>query len=121
MEGKNEWIPAKLMDEKLFVLRDNKWIHETELMGEKVSEKEFIVRLSQKFPPSDFNDQYSNVLIQWFEWILRVSNVKIQQALNIGEKSLPGTRNKLDGYCEEPTQRTNTMVGCSMLSGMFLT
>ena len=35
LEGKNEWIAAKLMDEKLYVLRDNKWIHETELMGEK--------------------------------------------------------------------------------------
>ena len=34
----------------------------------------------------------------------RVSNVEIQHALNIGEKSLPGTSYKLDGYCEE----TNT-------------
>ena len=34
----------------------------------------------------------------------RVSNFEIQHALNIGEKSLLGTRYKLDGYCEE----TNT-------------
>ena len=50
LEGKNEWIPAKLMDEKLYVLRDNKWIHETELMGEKVR-KNLYVRLSQKSLP----------------------------------------------------------------------
>lgn len=30
--------------------------------------------------------------------------IEIQHALNKGEKSLPGTRYKLDGYCEE----TNT-------------
>ena len=34
----------------------------------------------------------------------RVSNVEIQHALNIGEKSFPGTHYKLNGYCEE----TNT-------------
>ena len=104
LEGKNEWIPTKLMDEILYVLRDNKWIHETELMGEKVSEKEFVRTLIAKIPPSGYNDQYSKVSIQWLEWMARVSNIEIQHALNIGEKSLPGTRYKLDGYCVE----TNT-------------
>ena len=61
LEGKNEWIPARLMDEKLYVLRDNKWIHETELMGEKVSEKEFIHTPIAKIPPSGYSDQYSKV------------------------------------------------------------
>ena len=104
LEGKNEWIHAKLMDEILYVLRDNKWIHETELMGEKVSEKEFICTPITKLPPSGYNDQYSKVSIQWLEWMAHVSNIEIQHALNIGEKFLPGTRYKLHGYCEE----TNT-------------
>ena len=101
LEGENEWIPAKLMGEKLYILRDNKWIHETELMGEKVSEKEFVRTPITKIPPSGYNDQYSEASIQWLEWMARVSNVKIQHALNIGEKSFPGTHYKLDGYCEE--------------------
>ena len=61
LEGKHEWIPAKLMDEKLYVLQNNKLIHETELMGEKVSEKEFVRPLIAKIPPSGYNDQYSKV------------------------------------------------------------
>ena len=56
LECKNEWIPAKVMDKKLYVLRDNKWIHETELMSEKVSETEFIRTAIAKIPSSGYSD-----------------------------------------------------------------
>ena len=58
-----------------------------------------------KIPPSGYNDQYSKALIQWLEWRACFDNVTIQHALNVGEKSIPGTRYKLDSYCEE----TNTV------------
>ncbi len=38
------------------------------------------------------------------EWIASQQGVNIRHALNSGEKSLPGTRYKLDGFCQE----TNT-------------
>ena len=40
-----------------------------------------------------------------------VSSVEIQYNLNIGEKSLPDTSYKLDGYCEE-TNTTYEFHGC---------
>ena len=83
----------------------NKWIHETDLVGVKVSEKKFVRTPIAKLPPSGYNEQYSKASIQWLEWRARVDNVTIQHALNVGEKSIPGTCYKLDGYCEE----TNTV------------
>ncbi len=104
LEGENEWILAKVVDGKLYVLRENEWIHETKLPGEKVREKKFVRSPIARIPPSGYNDQYSKVSIEWLEWTARVKHINIQHALNGGEKCLPGTRYKLDGYCEE----TNT-------------
>jgi G:T-mismatch repair DNA endonuclease (very short patch repair protein) len=104
LEGDTDWIPAKVLDGKLSVKRGNEWIRETDLRNEKVKEREFVSSPIAKVPPSGYNDQYSEASIQWLEWMACKKNVKIQHALNIGEKSLPGTRYKLDGYCEE----TNT-------------
>ena len=87
------------------MLWQKEWIHETDLRGETVSEKKFVCTPIAKIPPSGYNDQYSKALIQWLEWRARVGNVTIQHALYVGEKSIPGTRHKLDGYCEE----TNTV------------
>ena len=84
LEGKNEWIPANVMDKKFYVLRDNKWIHETALMGKRVSEKEFVRTPIAKIPPSGYNDQYSKTSIQWLEWMERFSNVGIKHVWNIG-------------------------------------
>ena len=105
LEGRHTWIPAKMIDQKLYVLWQKEWIHETDLVGIKVSEKKFVRTPIAKIPPSGYNDQYSKASIQWLEWRARVDNVTIQHALNVGEKSIPGTRYKLDGYCEE----TNTV------------
>ena len=33
LDGRRSWIPAKLIDQKIFVLWQNKWIHETDLWG----------------------------------------------------------------------------------------
>ncbi|XP_060564754.1 uncharacterized protein LOC132723964 [Ruditapes philippinarum] len=104
LEGRDDWIPSKLIDGKLYVLRENEWILKTKLTGEKVSETEFVRTPIAKIPPNGYNDQYSEASIQWLEWVAYTKNVKIQHALNKGEKSLLGTRYKLDGYCEE----TNT-------------
>ena len=87
------------------MLTQNEWIHETDLVGVNVSEKKFVRIPIAKIPPSGYNDQYSKASIQWLEWRARVDNVTIQHALNVEETSIPGTRYKLDGDCEE----TNTV------------
>ena len=115
LDGRQSWIPAKLIDQKLYVLWQNKWIHETDLRSETVSEKKFVPTPIAKIPPSGYNDQYSKASIQWLEWRARVDNATIQHALNVGEKSLPGTRYKLD-CVRKQTLFTSTMVVCSMVA-----
>ena len=51
LEGRHSWIPAKLTDQKFYILWENKWIHETELVDEKVSVKELVRTLWQKSLP----------------------------------------------------------------------
>ena len=41
LEGEHSWIPAKLIDQKPFVLWANEWIHEPQLIDKKVSKKAF--------------------------------------------------------------------------------
>ena len=48
LEGRQAWIPSKMIDQKLYILWQNQWILEAQLKSETVSEKEFVVRLSQK-------------------------------------------------------------------------
>ena len=114
LEGRHSWIPAKLTDQKFYILWENEWIHETELVDEKVSVKEFVCTPIAKIPPSGYNDQYSKASIQWLEWMTRVNNITIQHALNTGEKSIPGTRYKFDGYSKETNTALNTMVASHM-------
>ena len=55
-----------------------------------------------KIPPGGYKtDQYSKSSIQWLEWVSHRQGVRIQHALNGGEKSLAGSRYKSDGYCQE--------------------
>ena len=48
---------------------------------------------------------YSMKAIQWLESIMEEQNIFIQHAGNIGEYKIPGTRYRVDGYCQE----TNTV------------
>ena len=84
------------------VLRGDRWVTEDEVVLEK---KEFVCSPIAKIPPGGYKmDQYSKSSIQYLEWVSRRDSVEIQHALNGGEVRLPGTRYKLDGYCQE----TNT-------------
>ena len=49
--------------------------------------------------------QYSYKCIQWLESIIESDNIHIQHAMNGGEYTIPGTRYRADGYCQE----TNTI------------
>jgi hypothetical protein len=49
--------------------------------------------------------QYSRMAIEWLTYISQTTGEYIQHAENTGEYILPGTRNKVDGYCE----KTNTV------------
>ena len=105
LKGNDQWVPAKVIDEKLYIQKGNQWVHESKLKREKVCKKEFVSSPIAKIPPSGYSDQYSKASIQWLEWRAKLDNVHIQHALNEGEKTIPGTRYKLDGYCRE----TNTV------------
>ena len=97
LDGRQAWIPAKIIDQKLNILWQNQLIIESQLKNESVSEKEFVCTPITKIPPSGYNDQYSKVSIQWLEWMASVNQCTIQHTLNVGEKSIPGTRHKLVG------------------------
>ena len=103
-ENEDEWTPAKKVDEITYILQDGEWMSQVDIKNKTIKEKEFVKTAIAKIPPSGYRDQYSKTSIQWLEWIAKQQNVNIQHALNIGEKHLPGTRYKLDGYCQE----TNT-------------
>ncbi len=49
--------------------------------------------------------QYSYSCINWLETIMEQEQIPIQHALNGGEYQIPGTKYKVDGYCQE----TNTI------------
>ena len=84
------------------VLRGDQWVSEAEVV---IGEKEFVRSPIAKIPPGGYKiDQYSKSSIQYLEWVSRQEGVEIQHALNGGEVGLPGTRYKLDGFCQE----TNT-------------
>ena len=102
LAGESGWVPAKYMDGRMKVLRGDGWVMEDEVVLEK---KEFVRSPIAKIPPGGYKmDQCSKSSIQYLEWVSRRDGVKIQHALNGGEVRLPGTRYKLDGYCQE----TNT-------------
>ena len=61
-----------------------------------------------KIPPGGYKiDQYSKSSIQWLEWMSHHGGVRIQHALNGGERFLLGTRYKLDGFCHETNTGTS--------------
>ena len=102
LAGDSDWLPAKYMDGRMKVLRGDQWVSEAEVV---IGEKEFVRSPIAKIPPGGYKiDQYSKSSIQYLEWVSRREGVKIQHTLNGGEVGLPGTRYKLDGYCQE----TNT-------------
>ena len=52
-----------------------------------------------------FGRMFSNVSIEWLEYISNKDNIFIQHGMNLGEFRIPGSRLKADGYCAE----TNTV------------
>ena len=94
----------KSRDKKMYQQNGNEWVQESKLKGEKVQEREFVRTPVAKIPPSGYNDQYSKASIQWLQWRAQLANIHILHVLNEGEKTIPGTRYKLDEYCIE----TNT-------------
>ena len=46
-------------------------------------------------------NQYSNMAINYLNFISKYYNITIQHALNIGEFTIPTTKYKADGYCKE--------------------
>ena len=109
MEGRHSWIPAKLTDQKFYILWENESNNETELAGEKVSVKEFVHTPIAKMPPSVYNDQYSKASIQWLEWMAHVNNITIQHALNTGENPYQAHVTSKMVIVKKQTQHLSTM------------
>lgn len=55
--------------------------------------------------PKCTKNTYSQMAIEWLEYVEQKEEIKIQHAENIGEYQMPNTKYKVDGYCEE----TNTV------------
>ena len=93
---------TKYSDGHLYVSKGGQWVPKGQL---SIAEKEFVSSPIAKIPPGGYKiDHYSKSSIQWLEWMSHHGGVRIQHALNGGERSLLGTRYKLDGFCHE----TNT-------------
>ena len=109
LNGQDEWILAKMCEGTLSVLEEGQWVQEEELKDKVITKQEFVSTPIAKVPPSGYNDQYSRSSIQWLEWMAAQNHVSIQHALNRGEKSLLGTRYKLDDIVKPPTQPMSSM------------
>ena len=100
LNGGHTWIKAKYIDGNLEVWLNNQWVKESDL-NDQITERQFIRSPIAKVPPQGGQEEtYSKASIQWLEWMAYSDGIAIQHALNGGEKRLPGTRYKLDGYCE---------------------
>ena len=99
LNGGSEWKKAKFVDGNMEVWMNKGWVKEG-VLEDKVTEKQFIKSPIAKVPPKGIEENYCKASMQWLEWKARSNNIIIQHALNGGEKSLPGTRYKLDGHCE---------------------
>ena len=109
LAGEKDWKKAKYCDGQLMVLLDDQWVAKDDLT---IAKKEFVSSPIAKIPPGGYKtDQYSKSSIQWLEWVSHRQGVRIQHALNGGEKSLAGSRYKLDGYCQE-TETAYEFHGC---------
>ena len=98
LAGDSGLVPAKYMDGCMKVLRGDQWVSVAEVV---IGEKEFVRSPIAKIPPGGYKIyQYSKSSLQYLEWVSRRDGVKIQHILNGGEVRLPGTRYKLDGYCQ---------------------
>ncbi|XP_052814068.1 uncharacterized protein LOC128241135 [Mya arenaria] len=98
-----EWTPARYIDGNLEILKNDTWIKEGHLKDDIIKTKRFIKSPIAQIP-SVRKDSFSRMSLQWLELMSKQDGITIQHALNGGEKTLPGTRYKLDGYCAE----TNT-------------
>ena len=95
--GDSDWTRAKYSDGHLYLSMGGQWVPKDQL---SIAEKEFVSSPIAKIPPGGYKiDQYSKSSIQWLEWMSHNGRVRIQHALNGGERSLLGTRYKLDGFC----------------------
>lgn len=64
-----------------------------------------VIHIHQKSGCPKCYSNHSKVQIQWLELLSNLYNINIQHAMNEGEFTIPTTRYKADGYCEE----TNTI------------
>ena len=103
----SDWIPAKKVNDQMTVFYNNTWLSMEDLHKQDLLEKTQFVRSPIAFIPSDGyvkRDQYSKKSIQWLEWLTEEGRRKgkcidIRHALNQGEMRIPGSKYRLDGYC----------------------
>ncbi len=96
-------VPCKVKDDVWNVFIKDKWMSES-AYGLKIHKDYY------KFKSSDIGvasnrgkDVFSKISIQWLEYVQHVENVKIDHALNGGEKLIivQGKKYKVDGFCHE--------------------
>lgn len=80
---------------------DSKMIINCKKHGEfKITPYHFLKR-NQGCPKCSIIKRYSNVSINWLEFLAKYYNIHINHAENSNEYKIPNTKYKADGYCEE--------------------
>jgi len=115
-----DWLPAFKMNDELKIFVHDQWMTGKELQQEEllITESHFIDSPLAEVPSNGYvsKDQFSMISIKWLESVLEEMKrsgkpVHIQHALNGGEVCLPGTKYRLDGYCEK-TKTAYEFNGC---------
>jgi len=119
-EEVSDWLPALRQDAELKVFLDGQHLDGYQLLHKDyvIEESEFAFSPIAQVPSCGYasRDVYSLISIQWLEWCMEMSRRSgtekhILHALNGGEKKLPGTSYRLDGYCPE-TNTAYEFQGC---------
>lgn len=98
------------------LLKDYNWVYDQYIIQEKtatqiatelnISSDATVGRYIKKLGfNTRTNCKFSSLSIQWINSIMVKDNINIQHATNGGEYLIPGTKYKVDGYC----QSTNTV------------
>ena len=97
------WVPLRLKNQNWEIFYEGQWQHMKDT-AYSIKEKKREHSLIGQVPSGGYvqTDNYSKASIHWLEYLRATSEHKnIQHALNGGEKRIPNTAYRVDGYAAE--------------------